>query len=81
MAMSYSDRRYWIHFREKGGLYITHAGMTWESYHTLASSLIARDIRYTHGCEERSEVSDLAQPSDGTDVGQMSGKSRHISAV
>ena len=50
--MSYKDTLYWIHFTSPTtGHEITHAGMTWDSYHSLCAKLATEGIVYTTGEE------------------------------
>lgn len=51
--MSYTDARYYLIYR-RHGLIITHAGMTWEAYHSLLASLASEGVTpIEHGPEVR----------------------------
>ena len=50
--MSYKDTLYWVSFTsKKTGHTITHAGMTWDSYHRLIGRLVADGVAFTTGEE------------------------------
>ena len=50
--MSYKDTLYWVRFTsQKSGHMITHAGMTWDSYHRLIGSLVVEGVAFTTGEE------------------------------
>ena len=50
--MSYKDTLYWVSFTsKKTGHAITHAGMTWDSYHRLVGRLVVEKVAFTTGQE------------------------------
>ena len=49
--MSYTDCRYWVRYEKQGRVW-THAGMTFEQYHSLVARLVAEHISYTTGEEK-----------------------------
>ena len=50
--MSYKDTLYWVRFTsKKTGHMITHAGMTWDSYHRLIGQLVVEGVSFTTGEE------------------------------
>ena len=67
--MSYKDTLYWVRFTsKKSGHEITHAGMTWERYHTLVGQLVVEGVAFTTG-EETVEVKVVAD-----EMGQAGGR-------
>ena len=58
--MSYKDTLYWVRFTSKAtGHVITHAGMTWDSYHRLIGRLVVAGVAFTTG-EETATVNVMA---------------------
>ena len=56
--MSYNDTLYWVHFTSPTtGHEITHAGMTWDSYHRLIGRLVVDGVVFTN---ERGRVTRFA---------------------
>jgi len=67
--MSYKDTLYWINFTSPTtGHEITHAGMTWDSYHRLVGRLVVDGVAFTTG-EETVTVSVVAD-----EMGQAGGR-------
>ena len=55
--MPYTDTLYWVRFiSPTTGHQITHAGMTWDSYHSMVADLAVRGIAYTTGEEKMGVV-------------------------
>ena len=67
--MPYTDTLYWVSFSSREtGHQITHAGMTWDSYHTLIGRLVVEGVAFTTG-EETMEVKVVAD-----EMGQAGGR-------
>ena len=67
--MSYKDTLYWVRFTSKTTKHqITHAGMTWDSYHRLIGQLVVEGVAFTTG-EETVTVNVVAD-----EMGQAGGR-------
>jgi len=67
--MTYKDTLYWIKFTSPTTKHvITHAGMTWDSYHRLVGRLVVEGVAFTTG-EETVTVNIVAD-----EMGQAGGR-------
>ena len=70
--MPYKDTLYWVNFvSKKSGHMITHAGMTWDSYHRLIGQLVVEGVTFTTG--EESVIPNVWKTMSG-EMGQAGGR-------